>query len=153
VPFNPPVLPAGTYRIGTIVWDTSGFTAGFDRISTYIDDQVDGVGAIINGNVIVLTSADIVVRTHYLTSDPPCGNGLIEEGWENCDDGNSTSGDGCADWCQIEPGWTCEGEPSVCTADPTPIPSMSTTGVALLGVAVFGVGVVGLVIAARRRLN
>ena len=121
-PVNPPMLAAGTYRIGTIVWDTSGTTPGTETIAAYIDDLVDGVSAVINGNVVFLTSADIVVRSHLLVSDPPCGNGLIEEGWENCDDGNSTSGDGC-DWdCQVEPGWTCEGEPSVCTEVRLPSP-------------------------------
>jgi len=153
VPVNPPVLPAGTYRIGTIVWDTSGwFFAGQETILTYIDDLVDGVGAIINGNVIFLTSADIVARSHYLRSDPPCGNGVID-GWEGCDDGNWTSGDGCADGCQVESGWTCVGEPSVCTEDPVAVPSMSAMGATVLGVAVFGIGLVGLVITARRRRN
>jgi large repetitive protein len=41
-----------------------------------------------------------------------CGNGAIEEG-ELCDDGNDAEDDGCFG-CQIEPGWACEGEPSVC---------------------------------------
>jgi cysteine-rich repeat protein len=46
-----------------------------------------------------------------------CGNGIFEGidaslglfGTENeeCDDGNSLSGDGCSGSCEIEPGWTC----------------------------------------------
>jgi cysteine-rich repeat protein len=32
-----------------------------------------------------------------------------------CFDGNSTNGDGCDAACQIEPCWTCSGDPSVCT--------------------------------------
>ena len=35
-----------------------------------------------------------------------------------CDDGGTTNGDGCDSTCMIEPGFTCTGEPSVCT--PTP---------------------------------
>jgi hypothetical protein len=31
-PNNPPVLPAGTYRVGTIVWDTSEATPGTETI-------------------------------------------------------------------------------------------------------------------------
>ncbi|MBW1686843.1 MAG: hypothetical protein JRS35_17465 [Deltaproteobacteria bacterium] len=147
--FNPPTLAAGTYKIGTIVWDTTGFTPGQETIAGYIDDLRDGVAAVINGNVVFLISADIVVRSHLLTSDPPCGNGVIE-GWEGCDDGNWTAGDGCADWCQIESGWTCEGEPSVCT-EVAFVPSMSATGATVLGVAVFGIGILGLVLTARRR--
>ncbi len=42
-----------------------------------------------------------------------CGNGIIEIG-QQCDDGNTLSGDGCNSECMIEPGWTCKGSPSVC---------------------------------------
>ncbi|MFP3881615.1 MAG: myxococcus cysteine-rich repeat containing protein [Actinomycetota bacterium] len=42
------------------------------------------------------------------------GDGIIDQG-EECDDGNLADGDGCSSTGQIEPGWTCEGEPSVCT--------------------------------------
>ncbi len=39
--------------------------------------------------------------------DPVCGNGILEND-EICDDGNTTSGDGCSDNCkQIEPGFIC----------------------------------------------
>ncbi len=43
-----------------------------------------------------------------------CGNGE-REGGETCDDGNNYRGDGCSTSCQEEPGWSCMGEPSVCT--------------------------------------
>ena len=44
-----------------------------------------------------------------------CGDGLVT-GTEACDDGNPDMGDGCADNCTIEGGWTCApGDPSVCT--------------------------------------
>jgi cysteine-rich repeat protein len=43
-----------------------------------------------------------------------CGDGLIT-GSETCDDGNTMSGDGCADNCRVESGFTCMGQPSVCT--------------------------------------
>ena len=42
-----------------------------------------------------------------------CANRLIETG-EQCDDGNRLTGDGCGQTCQREPGWVCEGVPSVC---------------------------------------
>lgn len=41
-----------------------------------------------------------------------CGNGKLE-GAEKCDDGNAAAGDGCLG-CQIDPGFTCTGTPSVC---------------------------------------
>lgn len=44
-----------------------------------------------------------------------CGNGTLE-GVEECDDGNVVAGDGCSILCEEENGYTCVGEPSVCTS-------------------------------------
>lgn len=48
-----------------------------------------------------------------------CGDGLIQnpnaEGVnEQCDQGNTTNGDGCNSNCQEEPNYNCSGQPSVC---------------------------------------
>jgi len=51
-----------------------------------------------------------------------CGDGITECGclnnettyYETCDDGGNATGDGCNENCQIEPGWSCTGAPSVC---------------------------------------
>lgn len=46
---------------------------------------------------------------------PVCGDGIISPAaGEQCDDNNTQSGDGCNAACQVEPGWVCTGEPSVC---------------------------------------
>lgn len=45
---------------------------------------------------------------------PVCGDGQTE-GAEECDDQDTASGDGCSSTCTIESGFTCVGEPSVCT--------------------------------------
>jgi cysteine-rich repeat protein len=45
-----------------------------------------------------------------------CGDGVVDQ-WEACDDGNNSGGDGCSPACNVEPGWTCTGTPSVCTRD------------------------------------
>jgi len=44
-----------------------------------------------------------------------CGNGQRVVG-EECDDGNTTSGDGCSERCEVESGWVCFEDPtlSVC---------------------------------------
>lgn len=47
-------------------------------------------------------------------SAPVCGDGAIG-GEEACDDTNNVAGDGCSEACAVEDGWTCDGEPSVCT--------------------------------------
>jgi cysteine-rich repeat protein len=43
-----------------------------------------------------------------------CGDADSEPG-EACDDGGNVSGDGCSPTCEIEPGWTCSGDPSTCS--------------------------------------
>ncbi len=49
-----------------------------------------------------------------------CGDGTIDPGSEQCDDGNNVATDGCDNACKVIPGWTCEGEPSVCQNGPSP---------------------------------
>ena len=48
------------------------------------------------------------------TTTPVCSNGVIEAG-ETCDDTNTNNGDGCSNVCAVESGYTCSGEPSVCS--------------------------------------
>jgi cysteine-rich repeat protein len=43
-----------------------------------------------------------------------CGNGIVTAG-EACDDADLADGDGCSAACAIEPGWRCNGRPSVCS--------------------------------------
>ncbi len=42
-----------------------------------------------------------------------CGDGMVE-GTESCDDDNTVSGDGCDSDCNVEPGFECMDDPSVC---------------------------------------
>jgi fibro-slime domain-containing protein len=41
-----------------------------------------------------------------------CGDGIIN-GTEQCDDGNTTPGDGCSASCRLEPGFACIVQPTV----------------------------------------
>ena len=45
-----------------------------------------------------------------------CGDKKIG-GSETCDDGNTTSGDGCSSTCQLEPGWVCPVVGRACKAN------------------------------------
>ncbi|KAL4495669.1 hypothetical protein ABPG72_014138 [Tetrahymena utriculariae] len=36
-----------------------------------------------------------------------CGDGILTQDTEQCDDGNNLNNDGCSSTCQIEPGWQC----------------------------------------------
>ena len=47
------------------------------------------------------------------TLSPQCGDPFVTPD-EECDDGNSASGDGCSAECTIEEGWSCSSSPSVC---------------------------------------
>ena len=45
-----------------------------------------------------------------------CTNGIVDTSkGESCDDNNSNPGDGCSSTCTIETGYSCSGNPSVCT--------------------------------------
>jgi fibro-slime domain-containing protein len=48
-------------------------------------------------------------------SGPACGDGEINQDWEECDDGNTLPGDGCSGMCRIEAHYACPtpGEPCV----------------------------------------
>jgi cysteine-rich repeat protein len=69
---------------------------------------------------------------------PTCGDSDIE-GNEECDDGATNPGDGCDSSCEIERGWTCDGEPSVCTELP-PLPALSPLGLLLVAAGLVGFG-------------
>jgi len=43
-----------------------------------------------------------------------CGNGIKDETYESCDDGNLESGDGCSN-CTVDQGYQCPGIYSVCS--------------------------------------
>ena len=56
------------------------------------------------------------------TPEPVCGDGIVTLGREQCDDGDTTAGNGCDTNCNVEIGWSCnDNEPSQCTADTTPV--------------------------------
>jgi len=54
------------------------------------------------------------LATGGATGTAVCGNVVIETG-ETCDDGNRDPSDGCDAVCSVELGYSCVGEPSVCT--------------------------------------
>ena len=48
--------------------------------------------------------------------DVVCGDGIVDD-TEACDDADMDAGDGCSATCEIETGYACTGEPSVCAID------------------------------------
>ena len=70
-------------------------------------------------NLDVLGSMDVVQKTCF-TSDAgtvcvaqTCGNSILE-GNEECDDGNTISGEGCTSDCKLETDWACPTPGSPC---------------------------------------
>ncbi len=51
--------------------------------------------------------------TSECVSNSVCGDSIVAPD-EECDDGNLSENDGCDAECDIDVGWSCEGDPSVC---------------------------------------
>ncbi len=63
-------------------------------------------------SVSVITLTNDTLRNYCV--DAVCGDGEVDDP-EECDDDNTTDGDGCSSTCTIETGYTCDSdEPSVC---------------------------------------
>lgn len=71
--------------------------------------------ALYNVNGVHLNSLGGTATLTYQCGGPVavCGDGEIDAP-ETCDDGNSDANDGCAG-CAVATGYTCSGEPSVCS--------------------------------------
>jgi cysteine-rich repeat protein len=65
-----------------------------------------------------------------------CGDGVVDEPFEVCDDGDSVSLDGCSERCADETGFECRGEPSECDASDLP-PEMALKDFDEVGRAAF----------------
>ncbi len=128
--FNPTTLLSGEY---TLIVTIDGVNAG----SQFIDDGtysldispcygisegtiefiVNGVKAKeiteYNSQSATSTNLDLTLKS-YPTADSGCGDEEINAG-EECDDGNTLSGDGCSNFCEVEFGYTCKAEPSICS--------------------------------------
>ncbi|XP_032771524.1 pappalysin-2 [Rattus rattus] len=51
----------------------------------------------------------------HIHGGPYCGDGKVERSMgEMCDDGDLLNGDGCSRACELEEGFNCAGEPSLC---------------------------------------
>lgn len=65
----------GTYRIGTIVWDTLATTTGTELIQA-VFAAGDGILAVVNGNITDV-SASVVLGSHVLTIVPEPGTAAL----------------------------------------------------------------------------
>jgi len=77
-PNAPPSVAPGTYKLGTIIWNTSGTYNGGDNIEVIsaVIAGGDGVGAVINGNILDTTSS-VVLRSHIVNLMPEPGTASL----------------------------------------------------------------------------
>ncbi len=81
-----------------------------------IDPRVDAFAAVLDaGTYYIYVAGETEAQFGPLTvditiSDPGCGNGIFEPDFnEQCEDGNTMSGDGCSSTCTVEPIGTVTG--------------------------------------------
>jgi fibro-slime domain-containing protein len=88
----------------------SGGTAGSTQSGLGNGTGTTAPGGGTGGTVIVITAPDAAPDAPAGSS---CGNGFVDLN-EQCDDGNSESGDGCSRICQIENNYDCSKPGQVC---------------------------------------
>jgi fibro-slime domain-containing protein len=96
------------------------FACSSPHIESGGGDGADAATVVINpdGSTGVTVKLDTRSPTRQNGSDAPpgpnCGNGQLTSD-EACDDGNTVSGDGCANNClSVEPGWSCVKPGELC---------------------------------------
>src|SRR5438445_7919603 len=101
-------------------------TGGSPRFDVYMEAPMTVKGATVSLDgwpmhprcsllALAATLASALLPTDHSVAgaSPTCGNGVVE-GTEECDDGNTTSGDGCSSTCQLEDtSAICAGIPTV----------------------------------------
>lgn len=68
-----------------------------------------------NANECEVCNPGFMLDKSFKCRSPKCGDGVVD-GWEECDDGNLVSGDGCSSVCVIEKYFECDNSdsPSKC---------------------------------------
>lgn len=113
--FNKGVGNAESIRLGAEAYsDQGGVFIGWSSNDT------NGTKVIPNPQTTEICVADFTDGGPHLYianySNAECGNGYTDLD-EQCDDGNTASGDGCASNCTTELGWNCtDAHPSICAA-------------------------------------
>jgi cysteine-rich repeat protein len=108
----------------TLQLTSLGITSVCDIVVEFDDSQTDFAQCNVTGSYlsfpdhIVIESPRIYFNddSNWFFNPPPitgCGSGSLDPG-EGCDDAGHVDGDGCDASCQVETGWSCAGEPSVC---------------------------------------
>jgi cysteine-rich repeat protein len=96
-------VPPGRYNVGVRLFSSSttapAYTLQVRVLSTCGNGVVEGTEEC-DGTPSCDATCDRI---------PVCNDGFIDAP-ENCEDGNTTNGDGCSESCQLEPGWVCTSD-------------------------------------------
>lgn len=109
---NPDVTAQPLMASGGVVTSAGADGSAYFEMGAYIDAFEYCVTA--------PAGHDGVVIRPIIQAFCQCGN-TYKHFNEDCDDGDTMSGDGCSDMCGIEPGWSCTtvyDQTSVCTTPP-----------------------------------
>ena len=103
---------------------TCDYDENFEGIISYQTNAWTGTvsGSIVGVNSNTFADASQPITGNTQITPYVCGNG-VKEGAEQCDDKNTAGGDGCSLSCQVESGYKCTGEPSVCQKEVAPVSS------------------------------
>ena len=113
------------YELRADVPDTlSGTTikVAFDTVAsdyvaaTQFHDSDPVIGIETDGVCADTCAISVTTQAATLWTFKGCPDGLTQAP-ETCDDNNAIGGDGCSAVCAVEGGYSCIGEPSVCTPD------------------------------------
>jgi fibro-slime domain-containing protein len=107
--FAAALLTAAACRNATVVSNSQGGAVGGEA-------STGGGGAGTSGGTRIIPNFDARPPVDARVDRPgggTCGDGIVERS-EQCDDGNSASGDGCSRICQIEANWECPAEGKPC---------------------------------------
>jgi fibro-slime domain-containing protein len=80
-----------------------------DTASVFVNLDVSSASDVGQSSCVLIDGSTYCVNA-------TCGNGIVE-GAEECDDGNTISGEGCTSDCKLESDWACPkpGEPCIST--------------------------------------
>ncbi|XP_064197731.1 pappalysin-2 [Anguilla rostrata] len=95
-----PPLPQGPAQQTELTFTDSDVTVGL-QYQYRVQVEADGI------------LSELSPPLHHTHGAPYCGDGELQ-GKEECDDRNLLDGDGCTKKCLMEPGFNCEGQPSLC---------------------------------------
>ncbi len=112
-----PIVDVGAITLGDGTTGTVGLISADNSILGTATNDISSSSSSFaydptRGRLVVGRAPSNIVN-FFPTNTVSCGDSLVE-GEESCDDGNTTSNDGCSSTCAIESGYSCSGAPSMC---------------------------------------